>query len=112
MPVRAVCPECEAEYTLPNEQRGKNVRCKECKCVFTVGGAGPKPEQPSRSSISEKPGRPAASKVAASRRAQEEPDDDEIEDEEEEEGGFQPKRGRVTKKRSQSKTPLIIAASV
>lgn len=36
MPLHAVCPECEAEYNLPDEQEGLRVRCKKCKAVFTA----------------------------------------------------------------------------
>jgi predicted Zn finger-like uncharacterized protein len=36
MPLHAVCPECDAEYNLPDEQEGLRVRCKNCRTVFTV----------------------------------------------------------------------------
>jgi len=36
MPVQAVCPDCEAAYTLADTQRGKKVRCRECETLFVV----------------------------------------------------------------------------
>ncbi len=36
MPIQSRCPECETQYTLPDEKKGKKVRCRECEEVFTV----------------------------------------------------------------------------
>jgi predicted Zn finger-like uncharacterized protein len=36
MPVKTACPGCRTPYTLADKQRGKTVRCKQCKEAFTV----------------------------------------------------------------------------
>jgi HEAT repeat protein len=38
MPIQTTCPACERGYTLPDTQRGKRVRCKNCQETFVVGG--------------------------------------------------------------------------
>jgi HEAT repeat protein len=38
MPIQTTCPACERGYTLPDSQRGKRVRCKNCQGTFVVGG--------------------------------------------------------------------------
>jgi predicted Zn finger-like uncharacterized protein len=38
MALDAICPECDATYVLPDEQKGKKVRCKKCHAVFLVTG--------------------------------------------------------------------------
>jgi hypothetical protein len=38
MPIQTTCPACERGYTLPDTQRGKRVRCKNCQGTFVVGG--------------------------------------------------------------------------
>jgi hypothetical protein len=38
MPIQTICPACEKGYTLPDTQRGKRVRCKNCQGTFVVGG--------------------------------------------------------------------------
>ncbi len=37
MPIQTTCPACEKGYTLPDTQRGKRVRCKNCQGTFVVG---------------------------------------------------------------------------
>jgi predicted Zn finger-like uncharacterized protein len=39
MPIAATCPNCQANYTLRDEMRGKTVRCKQCQKPFVAGGA-------------------------------------------------------------------------
>jgi HEAT repeat protein len=39
MPIQTTCPACERGYTLPDTQRGKRVRCKNCQETFVVGAA-------------------------------------------------------------------------
>ena len=39
MPVRVNCPGCQAPYLLPDEQRGKHLRCSKCQQVFSVPAA-------------------------------------------------------------------------
>jgi predicted Zn finger-like uncharacterized protein len=39
MPVRVSCPGCQAPYVLPDEQRGKQLRCSKCQQVFSVPAA-------------------------------------------------------------------------
>src|SRR5437016_1494295 len=36
MPLRLVCPQCQAAYTVPDELLGKLVRCKECQHLWTA----------------------------------------------------------------------------
>jgi S1-C subfamily serine protease len=42
MPIRVVCPECQAAYQLPDTARGQPFRCKRCGETLTVGGEAPK----------------------------------------------------------------------
>jgi len=37
MSIKIFCPHCERPYTLPDTQKGKTIRCKECKETFVVG---------------------------------------------------------------------------
>jgi len=39
MPITATCPTCEHSYNVPDGQRGKRVRCRNCADIFVVGGA-------------------------------------------------------------------------
>ncbi len=41
MSFRATCPQCRADVTLGDDQRGKKVRCKKCQTVFAAGAAAP-----------------------------------------------------------------------
>ncbi|HTU17287.1 MAG TPA: trypsin-like peptidase domain-containing protein [Gemmataceae bacterium] len=36
MPIKTVCPECQADYQLADQQAGKKVRCKHCQTVFVA----------------------------------------------------------------------------
>src|SRR5262249_42976687 len=88
MAVQVTCPGCSTTYSLAEELRGKNVRCKQCSQVFRVETprageppvalpeAEPAKEKPARArdALQERPGR-----VPAQRRAAEadEPDDPE-----------------------------------
>lgn len=38
MPISAKCPTCEHSYNVPDGQRGKRVRCRNCADIFVVGG--------------------------------------------------------------------------
>lgn len=38
MPITATCPTCEHSYNVPDGQRGKRVRCRNCADIFVVGG--------------------------------------------------------------------------
>lgn len=40
MPIAAKCPTCEHSYNVPNGQRGKRVKCRNCADIFVVGGSG------------------------------------------------------------------------
>src|SRR5579859_294252 len=37
MSIKISCPNCERRYTLADTQKGKSIRCKECKETFVVG---------------------------------------------------------------------------
>jgi len=45
MPIRAICPTCQAEYNLTDAMRGKKARCKHCGQTFTVEEALAKPSK-------------------------------------------------------------------
>jgi predicted Zn finger-like uncharacterized protein len=36
MPIRIACPGCKAAYSVPDEHRGKKLRCKKCDRVFRI----------------------------------------------------------------------------
>jgi predicted Zn finger-like uncharacterized protein len=38
MSIPTRCPHCQTFYTLPDQRRGKKVRCRECQQVFAVDG--------------------------------------------------------------------------
>ncbi len=46
MPFRMPCPGCGTSFSLPDEARGKKVRCKKCSRVFAAGGSLPGPDEP------------------------------------------------------------------
>ena len=43
MPLVTDCPNCNKEFTLPDELFGKRIKCKSCGGVFRVGGASAPP---------------------------------------------------------------------
>jgi HEAT repeat protein len=40
MPISTACPQCQTEYNLADQMRGKRARCKKCQQPFTVQGQG------------------------------------------------------------------------
>jgi HEAT repeat protein/S1-C subfamily serine protease len=44
MPIRVVCPGCRGAYQVPDNLRGKKIRCKNCDKVIPVGGADDEPD--------------------------------------------------------------------
>jgi HEAT repeat protein len=40
MAISAKCPTCEHSYNVPDSQRGKRVKCRNCADLFLVGGGG------------------------------------------------------------------------
>src|SRR4051812_20535172 len=66
MPIRVTCPHCQGAYNLADEVRGKKVRCKSCKEIFTAEEEAPAPrETPSerRKGIATEPAARKASPV-------------------------------------------------
>jgi predicted Zn finger-like uncharacterized protein len=65
MPVRVSCPGCQAPYVLPDEQRGKQLRCSKCQQVFSVPAAGRRtPPPPAEERLQPRPGQPAPALTA------------------------------------------------
>jgi predicted Zn finger-like uncharacterized protein len=50
MPIKAMCPECQTQYNVPDTAVGKKVKCKTCEFVFPIKGqkaaARPAPKDP------------------------------------------------------------------
>src|SRR5262252_2994910 len=46
MSLRLDCPGCHVTYSVPDELRGKNVRCVRCQRTFLAPPAGPPEEEP------------------------------------------------------------------
>jgi predicted Zn finger-like uncharacterized protein len=51
MPIKAMCPECQTQYSVPDTAAGKKVKCKTCEFVFPIPGqktaaARPAPKDP------------------------------------------------------------------
>jgi predicted Zn finger-like uncharacterized protein len=86
MAINAVCPDCRAEYTLADQQRGKKVRCKHCDSIFVVGAApGKKAEAPVVEVVERPAAKPRPAAIAPKRtkptrvtRDDEDEDDDEM----------------------------------
>jgi predicted Zn finger-like uncharacterized protein len=55
MAIRTSCPKCRAAYTVPDEQLGRKVRCKQCQEVFTVAALAVPIETPPAPAPSEPP---------------------------------------------------------
>jgi predicted Zn finger-like uncharacterized protein len=59
--IQTRCPQCQKAYKLPDDKRGKKVRCQDCSHVFVVGApAAGAPDAPAPESV-----RPAAPKAPA-----------------------------------------------
>ncbi len=39
MPIPVTCPLCGVKYQVPERLKGKNIKCKECEELISVGGA-------------------------------------------------------------------------
>jgi predicted Zn finger-like uncharacterized protein len=72
MSVRVSCPGCQAPYVLPDEQRGKQLRCSKCQQVFSVPGAGSGGNGAGEERLQPRPGRagPAAAVAPAPAKAE------------------------------------------
>jgi predicted Zn finger-like uncharacterized protein len=38
MPIKAMCPECQTQYSVPDTAAGKKVKCRSCEFVFPIPG--------------------------------------------------------------------------
>jgi predicted Zn finger-like uncharacterized protein len=111
MSIQAVCPDCQAVYTLADQQEGKKVRCKHCEAVFVATDEPPR-RKTSKTGVEivERPTRSGRAAPARSARDEEEEDvdvrrpsrrrDDDDEDDEEED------------ERPRSNMPWIIGGGV
>jgi hypothetical protein len=54
MPIRATCPHCEKDYSLPETFAAKTLRCKGCGQTFTVPAAGAAAKKASRAGAGRK----------------------------------------------------------
>jgi predicted Zn finger-like uncharacterized protein len=43
MPIPTRCPECRAQYSVPDSAAGKKVKCRQCEFVFPIASPKPKP---------------------------------------------------------------------
>ncbi len=99
MSVRLSCPGCQAPYVLPDEQRGKPLRCGKCQKVFTVPAAAGAGQPPAGNGTGHPGGKPAATapreERTQTRPVPVEPDD------------FEPEPPKATPKRSS--VPCVLA---
>jgi len=54
MPIKAMCPECEAQYHAPDSAAGRKIKCRACEFVFSVPGETPRPA-PKKPSVPKDP---------------------------------------------------------
>ncbi len=68
MQINAVCPVCKTKYQLPEEMRGKMMRCPNslCRHIFTVGAEPSPAAAPPQPPPAPKPNRPSAKIVSGS----------------------------------------------
>jgi predicted Zn finger-like uncharacterized protein len=100
MPVRLSCPGCQAPYVLPDEQRGKQMRCGKCQQVFTVPAAAGAGKPPAGNGTGHPGGKPAATAPPREERTQTRPVPVEPDD-------FEPEAPKATPKRSS--VPCVLA---
>ncbi len=74
MPIKAVCPNCDTAYALPEEKLGKSVRCRECEKTFVVE------EQGADERVRSVPEEVRASRAAAAGKKRRPRDEDEEDD--------------------------------
>lgn len=53
MPIPTRCPECRAQYSVPDSAAGKKVKCRQCEFVFPIPA--PKPEPAAKPNPAPKP---------------------------------------------------------
>ncbi|OAI51830.1 hypothetical protein AYO47_06790 [Planctomyces sp. SCGC AG-212-M04] len=115
MPVKAMCPECQTQYNVPDTAVGKKVKCRTCEFVFPVKGqkaaARPAPKDPWETDDSEddvpvlkpakktKPSDGLPPKIVKKKKATYIADDDDEEDD--------PKPKKKKKKRSSEMDPRL-----
>src|SRR2546428_731574 len=51
MTMQITCPQCQASYTVPEEQAGKRVKCKKCERDFTASAPEPKEDLPTAKAL-------------------------------------------------------------